>query len=184
VGIAGELADFGAFYGRTYARAFAVAYGVTGESGLAEDVTQDAFVVAFRRREQYRGDGPVDAWLYRIVVNTATSALRRRRVRQIVPIDPFAEDLPAPCDTADSALDVACLSQGLRQLDVRSRSAVVLRYYLDLDYAAIARVLDTSTSNVGVILTRARDRLRSLIESESRDAPFRNSAARGAAWHG
>jgi RNA polymerase sigma factor (sigma-70 family) len=79
---------------------------------------------------------------------------------------------------------MACLSEGLRQLDVRSRSAVVLRYYLDLDYAAIADVLDTSTSNVGVILTRARDRLRSLIESESRDAPFRNSAARGAAWHG
>lgn len=180
----GDLADFGAFYERTYARAFAVAYGLTGEAGLAEDVTQDAFVAAFRRRGQYRGDGPIEAWLYRIVVNAAVSALRSRRVRFIVPLDPLAQDPPAPCDSADAAIDEVCLSDGLQRLDVRSRSAIVLRYYLDLDYVTIARVLDTSVTNVGAILTRARGRLRSFLQSEPGSVRGRRSVARGAAWHG
>jgi len=158
-----ELVDFGAFYERTYPRAFGIAYGVTGERGLAEDATQDAFVAAYRERTRYRGDGPVEAWLYRIVVNTAISATRRRRVRFIVPLDPVADREPAPGDTAGHALDQVALADGLQHLDPRARSAVILRYYLDLDYARIAAILGTSESNVGSILSRSLDRLRLAI---------------------
>jgi RNA polymerase sigma factor (sigma-70 family) len=184
-----ELVDFGAFYERTYPRAFGIAYGVTGERGLAEDATQDAFVAAYRERTRYRGDGPVEAWLYRIVVNTAISATRRRRVRFIVPLDPVADREPAPGDTAGHALDQVALADGLQHLDPRARSAVILRYYLDLDYEAIARILGTSTSNVGAILSRSLDRLRATVEPEPAsdrvETPeLASTAGRGVTWHG
>jgi len=55
--------------------------------------------------------------------------------------------------------DHAALAEGLQQLEARARAAVVLRYYLDLDYARIGAILGTSESNVGSILSRALDRL-------------------------
>ena len=154
----GQLADFGAFYERTYPAALRVAYGIVGERALAADVTQDAFAAAYRQRDRYRGEGPPEAWLYRIVVNTALGALRHQRVRWIVPLDPITHERPA--GSGASMTDHAALAEGLQQLDPRSRSAVVLRYYLDLDYVRIAAILGTSESNVGSILSRALDRLR------------------------
>lgn len=184
MGVVRELTDFGAFYERAYPRAYAVAFGLIGDAGLAEDATQDAFVAAYRQRARYRGDGPVEAWLYRIVVNAAISTLRRRRGRAVVALDSFREGPPLSTDATEPAVDAACLAEALRRLDHRARAAVVLRYYLDLDYATIARVLDTSPSNVGVILTRSRDRLRSSITADADHARIRHSAAPGGAWHG
>ena len=156
------LADFEAFYERTYPAAFRVAYGVVGERDLAEDVTQDAYVAAYRDRDRYRGDGPPEAWLYRIVVHAAITAARRRRVRVVGRIAADG-DGPGPDETS-IAVDRLAIADGLRELDPRARSAVILRYYLDLDYATIASVLGTSVDNVGVILTRSRDRLRRLMD--------------------
>jgi RNA polymerase sigma-70 factor (ECF subfamily) len=157
----GQLADFGAFYERTYPDAFRVAYGIVADRALADDVTQDAYTAAYRERARYRGDGPPEAWLYRIVVNTAIAALRHQRVRWIVPLDPDGPDRPA--DGGASMIDHAAVTEGLQRLDPRSRGAVVLRYYLDLDYAAIATILGISSTNVGAILSRSLDRLRGYI---------------------
>jgi RNA polymerase sigma-70 factor, ECF subfamily len=167
----GELADFSSFYERTYPTAYRVARGVVGEPGLADDVTQDAYVAAYRERDRFRGDGPADAWLYRIVVNTAISAVRRHRILRIAPVDVETLDRQPAVDQPDAPDDRLAVAEGLRALDARSRSAVVLRYYVDLDYATIASILGTSTSNVGVILTRALDRLRALIEPAPEPAP-------------
>jgi RNA polymerase sigma factor (sigma-70 family) len=153
-----QLADFGAFYERTYPAALRVAYGILGERAMAEDVTQDAYATAYRERDRYRAEGPPEAWLYRIVVNTALGTLRHQRVRWIVPLDPVTHDRSA--GRSASMTDHAALAEGLQGLDPRARSAVVLRYFLDLDYARIASILGTSESNVGSILSRALDRLR------------------------
>ena len=74
-----EIADFGAFYERTYDVAYRTALGIVRDPALAADVTQDAYVAAYRHRRRYRGDAPATAWLHRIVVNQALTALRRRR---------------------------------------------------------------------------------------------------------
>lgn len=180
----GELADFEAFYERTYPRVFGIAYGIAGERELAEDVTQDAYVAAYGQRGRYRGDGPVDAWLYRIVVNTARSALRRRRTRLVVTLDPASAGAPATPDVTVAAVDHVALLESLGRLDVRARAAVILRYYVDLDYATIARILGTSPSNVGAILSRSLDRLRDVLEPEPVAAGRAGHVSRRAAWHG
>ena len=77
-----ELSDFGAFYERTYDPAYRTALGIVRDPALAADVTQEAYVAAYRHRHRYRGDAPSAAWLHRIVVNQALPALRRRRATQ------------------------------------------------------------------------------------------------------
>ena len=74
-----EIADFGAFYERTYDGAYRTALGIVRDPALAADVTQDAYVAAYKVRDRFRGEAPSAAWLHRIVVNQALTALRRRR---------------------------------------------------------------------------------------------------------
>lgn len=95
-----EQAVFGAFYKRTCPRAFGIAYGVAGERGLAEDAPKDAYVAVCRERRRYHGEGPVEAWLYRIVVDAAVSAIRGRWVRLVVALDPAADRGPLSAVTA------------------------------------------------------------------------------------
>ena len=158
-----EVSDFGTFYERTYDTAYRTALGIIREPALAADVTQEAYVAAYRHRDRYRGEAPSSAWLHRIVVNQALSALRRRRA-----IPPVRDLSPwmAP-DHAGGSVARLALFQALEVLSARQRAAVILRYYHDYDYATIAEVLDTSSTNVGAMLSRALDRLRDVLEPEA-----------------
>lgn len=159
-----ELDDFARFYERTYPVAYRTALGIVREPGLAADVTQDAYVTAYRQRDRFRGDAPVVTWLYRIVVNEALGGLRRRsrRPREIDVAD-LGREPGAPGAVALVADRLAIL-EALDDLAPTARAAVVLRYYLDLDYATIASILGTSSSNVGAMLSRSLDRLRVSLE--------------------
>jgi len=157
-----ELADFGAFYERTYDDAYRTALGIVRDSALAADVTQEAYVSAYRQRARFRGEAPSAAWLYRIVVNQALTALRRRRAA------PRASDVTAwmaPDDAAGTTRRLA-IFDALDALPARHRAAVILRYYHDYDYATIAKVLNTTSTNVGAMLSRGLDRLRVALEPD------------------
>jgi RNA polymerase sigma-70 factor (ECF subfamily) len=157
-----EISDFGAFYERTYDLAYRTALGIVREPALAADVTQEAYVAAYRHRRRYRGDAPSAAWLHRIVVNQALSALRRRRAAR--PVDDFSV-WSAPDDAGGTVVRMALL-QALDALPARQRAAVILRYYHDYDYATIAHILNTTSTNVGAMLSRALDRLKDALEPE------------------
>jgi RNA polymerase sigma factor (sigma-70 family) len=160
-----ELDDFGSFYEASYAVAYRTALAIVRDAGLAADVTQDAYVQAFRDRARFRGDAPATAWFHRIVVNAALAGLRRRSSRpREIPARELQADLGG--DQAGAASERLSILAALDDLEPRSRAAVVLRYYLDYDYATIGRILGTSPGNVGVILTRALDRLRAVLEPE------------------
>jgi RNA polymerase sigma-70 factor, ECF subfamily len=152
-----ELDDFAALYERTYPVVYRTILGICGDAALAADLTQDAYVLAYQRRATFRGEVPADAWLHRIAVNTALSGLRRRRVRWAEPLDATVHDRATapPNEPVDTDLQRALLL-----LQPQARAAIVLRYYVDLDYATIATILGTSSGNVGSLLNRALDRLR------------------------
>ena len=61
-----QIDDFAGLYERTYQRTYRTVLGICGDATLAADVTQDAYVAAYRNRSTFRGDVPVEAWLHRI----------------------------------------------------------------------------------------------------------------------
>lgn len=173
-----EIEDFGTFYERTYPGAYRTALGICADPSLAADVTQEAYLTAYRQRDRFRGEAPAGAWLQRIVVNAALSGLRRRKVRWAEPLEAGRHDLPAGAGA--DRLDALALRSALDVLPARQRAAVVLRYYHDLDYAAIGRILDTSSGNVGALLSRAVQRLRVEFDSGRPAAPASLPATREA----
>jgi RNA polymerase sigma-70 factor (ECF subfamily) len=161
----GELADFARFYESTYPGAYRTALAIVREPGAAADIAQDAYVKAYRERHRFRGDAPVAAWLHRIVVNEAISGIRKRS-RGPREIDMSAAwGVTSGPGEPGRAADRLAILDALDVLTPRARAAVVLRYYHDYDYATIARILGTSAGNVGVLLTRSLDRLKTELEA-------------------
>jgi RNA polymerase sigma-70 factor (ECF subfamily) len=143
---------------------FRTLLAVSGDPDLAEDLAQDTLRRALERREQYRGDAPLGAWLHRIALNSWRDHVRWRRLRRWVGLDdPAADAVAAPAGgDADATLD---LRRALARLPDRQRAAIVLRYYHDYDYAEIGAALGVTAGSAGSILSRAVDRL----EVELRD---------------
>ena len=132
-----------------------VAASVTGDSDRARDAVQDAFATAVQKRGSFRGDGPLEAWVWRIVLNAARSDVRR--------ITPVAGNSETGSVNGDPGPD-ATLRAVLALLPERQRTAVFLRYYADLDYAAIGEALGISTGSVSATLSAAHATLRNRLE--------------------
>jgi RNA polymerase sigma-70 factor (ECF subfamily) len=139
-----------------------VAAAVCGSRDAAADLVQDAFVRAVRRRASFRGEGSFEAWLWRIVVNTARNYLRSEREHAELPADlGRRENGSVPEGASRVAAAVAALPE-------RQRLALFLRYYADLDYHTLAATLDISPGTVGATLHAAREALlRLLAETEA-----------------
>ena len=154
------LAEIAAVYQAGFGRFLRVAAAILGDVERARDVVQDAFARAIVRRRDYRGDGSLDAWLWKIVVNHARNC--RRHESPVTRLD----DRPSLAETAPTA-DAA--NAGLRRmiasLPERQRTALFLRYYADLDYGQIAHALGIRPGTVGATLNAARRTLREQLEA-------------------
>ena len=126
-----------------------VAAAIAGDRELGRDAVQEAFASAVRRRRDYRGSGTLEAWIWRIVVNAARDARRRR---------------PAASASEEPATNGHAPLLPLDLLTERQREIVFLHYYADLDYAAIADALAISSGTVGATLNAARRTLRQALE--------------------
>ena len=127
----------------------------------AEDVTEQAFERAYRRRRTFdRRRGDERAWLFGIARNAALDELRlRRRVAKLA-VDPEDLDAQGPDDGAEVALARTVVRQALAALPPREREIVALKFHGGLSNAEIARVLGVSESNAGTLLFRTMEKLR------------------------
>ena len=137
-----------------------VAAAILGNREAARDAVQEGFASAVRKRKTFRGEGPVEAWLWRIVVNAARE---HGRHRDEVP-DPEAGARAARNGTSEEESDTR-IPVALALLPERQRLALFLRYYADLDYRTIADTLDIAIGTVGVTLSTAHANLRRLLEA-------------------
>lgn len=136
------------------------AYLLTGSQHAAEDAVQSALVSACTHWSRVGCTRDPDTYVRRMVVNAHISAWRRSGRRELAVADP---DAGPTRDVADSVARDTDVWRACRSLPPQQRAAVVLRFYEDLDYAEIARVLDvaeaTARSHVHRGLAAVRDRL-------------------------
>jgi RNA polymerase sigma-70 factor (ECF subfamily) len=133
----------------------AMAAAITGGWDTAVDAVQEGFARAYARRSTYRGDGSVEAWVWRIVLRTATE---QRRARGAVSGEWFEAQLP---DDPESNPELA---DALRRLSPKRRLVVFLRYFADLSYREIADVMGTSEGTVAATLSQAHAELARMLD--------------------
>jgi len=134
-------------YSRRYQSFRGALAGIVGSYELAHDVVQESFARALKSRADFRGDGPLEAWIWKIALRTAYEM--RGQANEVELADAFEPELPQP-DRDEK------LAEALKELSPRRRLVVFLRYVADLDYAEIARVCEISEGTVAATLAQAK----------------------------
>lgn len=130
-----------------------------GSRADAEDAVQDAFVSAWRRLPEFRGDAAFLSWMYRIMTNRCLNVLRARRPTEPIEdgVEPRApEHLSSPVKAAEGTAAVRDLSSALATLSPGQRACWVLRELHGLSYREISEVLDISEQAVRGRIFRVR----------------------------
>jgi RNA polymerase sigma-70 factor (ECF subfamily) len=169
---AGDAAAYEALVRTTQDVAFRAAYLILGDAAEAEDAAQEGFVKAYYALERFRAGAPFRPWVLQIVANEARNR-RKAAVRRAALASRAAEGQPS-VDAAPSP-EGAALAQETRQtlltaldgLRDEERLAVACRYFLDLDEAETAAVLDCPRGTVKSRVSRALGRLRERLGGTS-----------------
>jgi len=151
-----RLREIERVYRREFVRFVRVATAITRDADVAADVVQEAFARAIKHHGEFRDEGPLEAWIWRIVVNEA----KRRATAPLAVVESATREPAAN----GSPLDEAAVRVLIAALPERQRLAVFLRYYADLDYRTIAGVLAIETGTVSATLAAAHRALRDAIE--------------------
>jgi RNA polymerase sigma factor (sigma-70 family) len=154
----GELAALEDLYDRYKTMAYSIAYRITNDATLAEDVVQDAFLGAWRNAARYvEGRGSVKTWLLSIVHHRAIDAIRRRRPTTELPeIDaglPEALTMPDVWAEVSASLDSVTVREALVALSDVQREALELAYFGGLTQQEIA---ERTGAPLGTVKSRMR----------------------------
>lgn len=145
--------------------AYRLAARMCGPDG-AEDVTQEAFLAAWRALPEFRGDCRFSTWLYRLVSNAAIDFLRReKKHRDTGDVDDLElpDGGPSPQEQAERSDTRDAVRRALDRLSPEHRQVLLLRFMQELDYGEIARALDVSEGTVKSRINRAKSKLREVL---------------------
>lgn len=152
-----RLAELELLYRAKFPTFLRVATAIVRDEEVALDAVHDAFASAIRSRRQFRGEAPLEAWVWRMVVNAARKARR-----------PLTEVVVEAAVNGASPAEPGDLRAAIEALPDRQRTVLFLRYFADLDYRAIAAALDVTPGTVGSTLNAAHAALRRSLEEVPR----------------
>lgn len=151
-------------------------YRVVGSEEEARDVTQEAFLKAFRGLGGFKSEARFSSWLYQIALNLSRDKLRRRKLRDHASLDAMEEDGHAGPALVSRAPDAHAQFQrndlaqrvaaAVAALPDDQREVIVLKEYQDLTFVEIAEVLELPVSTVKTRLYRGLTLLRERLEQQ------------------
>ncbi len=155
--------EFDGLVERYHKQAYNIAYRMAGNHADAEDLTQEAFIRAFRFFGQYRRELPFDSWLYKIMSNVFIDRLRRRpkvKMRSI--------DQPVTTDEGEAQFEIADQSDGpedivlSQEMDGRMQAALenlpeafrITVIYADIEGLSYEEIAEATNTNIGTVRSR------------------------------
>jgi RNA polymerase sigma-70 factor (ECF subfamily) len=148
--------DLEELYRRRQGAFQAMLASVTGSVETARDVVQEAFAQALRDQAGFRGDGSLEAWVWRIAFRVAIGSKGSREL--------VVDEMPEVAFVDESG-DPA-LAAAVRHLPPQRRMAIFLRYFADLSYTEIGDVLGIAEGTVAATLSQAHKQLGAALSAD------------------
>jgi RNA polymerase sigma-70 factor (ECF subfamily) len=179
----GDLDSFNQLVLRWERPIYALAYRVIGREQEARDVSQEAFLRAFRALKGFKGQAKFSSWLYRITLNLCRDWMRRER-RTPVSQPPEGVDiieLAGDVSAAESIEDLVSrrelgrvVGKAMSSLPEEQRTAIILKEYHGLTFQEIADLLDCPLSTVKTRLYQGLSVLRKQLQEAGVESTFGN----------
>ena len=164
----GDRNAYGELVRRHYQGVVLVVTRMCGDTGLAEDAAQEAFMRAWVNLSSFQPRGSLRNWIYRIAINAALDVLRHKPEETLE--DAQAGRMPDQAVGPETALiekeQAASLRKAVKSLPEGARAVLVLREFGGLSYREISGVLEVPVGTVMSRLNYARNRLREVLSSE------------------
>jgi RNA polymerase sigma-70 factor (ECF subfamily) len=161
----GDLAAFERLYRDNERRVFALCLRLSSDPSLAEELTQEVFIRAWRKLSTFRGDSAFSSWLYPLTVNVALSE-RRSRLRRLMRVFPTEDvaalERPQPPPAPETGFD---LEKAMAALPPGARAVFVLHDVEGRTHEEIAAMLGLAPGTSKAQLHRARRLLREALAS-------------------
>ena len=173
----GDEAMFEQLYRRHSRRVYAVCVRMVKDPAEAEDLTQEAFMLLFRKIHTFRGESAFSTWLHRLAVNRVLMCLRRKSLPAVSldePLDtnelsgPPAIDLGCRDSILEGSLDRINLERCIKRLPAGYRTIFVLHDVQGYKHHEIAEILGRSVGDSKSQLHKARAQLRGLLHEFQR----------------
>ncbi len=171
--VSGQTSQFEVLVGTYQQRIYSTMLGMLGNRQDAEDVTQETFLTAFRKLDQFERRSSFYTWLHRIAFNAAIDLQRRKkRTRNQLVSSDVIDTIERAGHQANSPESIVMTNETVTQvqlamsrLDVERRNIIALRDLQGMDYAEIASLLEIPVGTVRSRLHRARIELRDIMNA-------------------
>ncbi|PSR23104.1 MAG: hypothetical protein C7B47_16130 [Sulfobacillus thermosulfidooxidans] len=178
------MSQFTQFVETHYPYIYNFLYRTLGDKMMAEDITQEVFLRAFRHWSRFRHQASDKTWIYRIAINESRRYLKRMKRHPMVSLDDDQASAPLPASLStrnpssaiqnvENSMDLWTL---VRSLPQRQREVVILYYLEDHSTKDVANILNIPLGTVKTELFRARQQLRQqweAINDEANQSPRR-----------
>lgn len=173
---AGDVKAFDQLITKYRERLYAIVYNLTSNREDASDLTQEAFIKAFRSIRLFKGESSFFTWLYRIAINASLTHLKRSRMRRFFSFENLDEEL-AQSEIVEALTDKTNsdkptiikelqekLNEALQRLSPNHRTVVVLFEIEGLSHQEIATIMECSEGTVRSRLHYAKQQLQSYLQ--------------------
>lgn len=164
----GDQESFALLMQRHERQVYTLCLRMTGHEEDARDLTQEAFLKAWRGLRFYQFEASFSTWLYRLTSNVCIDFLRRQKRQPTVQWEPeeleMPDQMPLPEEQLLHREQQRLLRQAMEQLDEEFRLALTLRAVEGLSYEEIGAVLELKPGTVKSRIARGREKLRQLLE--------------------
>jgi RNA polymerase sigma-70 factor, ECF subfamily len=174
----GDAAAFEQLYRRYSRRVYSLCLRIVKNDSESEDLTQEAFLLLFRKIHTFRGESKFSTWLHRLTINLVLMGLRKKRYPEVsldATLDPGEEDsaplleLSGPDLQLSGVVDQMNLSRAIEQLPDGYKEMFLLHDVEGYEHHEIAKILGCSSGNSKSQLYKARLRLRELLQEVLRN---------------
>jgi RNA polymerase sigma-70 factor (ECF subfamily) len=161
----GDVEAFERLYRSTVGRIHALCLRMTGNSHLAEELTQESYLIAWQKVGGFRGDSSFATWLHRVAVNVVLSHRRSRSARDERPTAETELRAVEPSTEPGSSATAIDLEQAIAELPERARTVFVLHDVEGYRHHEIAELAGMAVGTSKAQLSRARRLLREALMS-------------------
>ncbi len=166
----GNVEAFNELVRRYQEKVYWVCRRIVGSHEDADDVVQDVFIKVYESLRDFRAESEFYTWVYRIATNASLNALRKKRLKEIVRFDEiFEELLPGEEQTDSSTLQQefrTLLERAVERLPAKQKMVFVMRYYDELSYEEMAKILKRSVGGLKANYFHALKKIQRYVQRE------------------
>lgn len=148
----GRQAAFSELVRRYQERVYWVARRMVGSHDDADDIAQEVFIKVYRSIDSFREESSFYTWVYRIATNTSINFLKRKKLRELIRFDDLVAPLISVEDQPDEAVEreenTTLIERAIQRLPQKQRQVFIMRYYDELSYEEMAKILKKSVGGL------------------------------------